>query len=120
MLNVSPKNGTQGGTSAAPPYFNDQNRADAHNYWSNTHKCQYLVGWQAEAHEPLFGMFAGISCVSGHMPIPLDARQWRILEARPFLDAVQSPSLYRALYLPGLSQQHNVYANYTLYTLARS
>lgn len=47
----------QGGTSAAPPYFNDRNRADPRNYWSSAKKCKYLVSWQAESNEPLFGVW---------------------------------------------------------------
>lgn len=53
-------------------------------------------------------------CRRGHVIFTTDARHWQTIEARPFLDAPRSPSLYRALYLPGLAQ-HNVYANYTLY-----
>lgn len=39
---------------------------------------------------------------------------WRVLAARPFLDAAASPLLTRVLYLPPLSLQRNVYVTYAL------
>lgn len=33
----------QGGTQAAPPYFNDRNREDPDNYWPSASGCDYVV-----------------------------------------------------------------------------
>ena len=33
----------QGGTRAAPPYFNDRNREEPANYWPSAANCTYLV-----------------------------------------------------------------------------
>jgi hypothetical protein len=48
----------QGGTAAAPPYFNDRNRAEPANFWPSAAKCDYVVtlrrkgedkpGWEGE------------------------------------------------------------------------
>lgn len=33
----------QGGTRAAPPYFNDRNQEEPANYWPSAYGCHYVV-----------------------------------------------------------------------------
>lgn len=38
----------QGGTRAAPPYFNDRNREEPANYWPSASGCDYVVSLRDE------------------------------------------------------------------------
>ena len=91
----------QGGTRAAPPQLNDENKSEPDNYWTSSEKCDYAVtlrdgnGW-------LDGGVLGAEST------------WKVVATQPFLDAGQSPALTRAFYIPRLSPLKNKWLSYEL------
>jgi alpha-1,2-mannosyltransferase len=75
--------------------MNDDNREEPDRYIP-IEQCHYLIELQ-ELDDPYF-----------------DENQWELLYRVPFLEAQKSPTLTRAFYVPTLSEQQNVYAEYQL------
>ncbi|XP_038609657.1 alpha-1,2-mannosyltransferase ALG9-like [Tachyglossus aculeatus] len=94
-------------TRNVPADMNDQNREEPSRY-VDLSKCHYVVdldGVTETAREPRF---------SAHR------EDWLSLAHRPFLDASRSSRFLRAFYVPFLSEQHTVFANYTIFKPRRA
>ncbi|KAL6999618.1 mannosyltransferase [Sarracenia purpurea var. burkii] len=94
-----PFNFTLGGTSAAPPYFNNKNKAADEQYLLDLEKCTFLVELQLQRPSPSRGS---------------DLSTWEIVAALPYLDRELSPPIYRSFFIPYLWQQKNVFGMYKL------
>ncbi|XP_062521417.1 alpha-1,2-mannosyltransferase ALG9-like isoform X2 [Corticium candelabrum] len=84
-----------------PSEMNDMNREEPGRY-VDVSKCQYIVDWDnraASVDEPNYS---------------LATTEWKVVASAPFLDAGRSSSLYRAFYVPGLSEDTTVYGSYNL------
>lgn len=88
-------NATKGGTAAAPDYLNNKNKGHPLTYQSSTTDCQFLVTLLQDGDD-------------------FDSNRWHVVAQRQFVDVSQSPALYRALYIPGVTQQHLHWRQYTL------
>ncbi|KAA8526762.1 hypothetical protein F0562_009009 [Nyssa sinensis] len=94
-----PFNSTLGGTSAAPPYFNNKNKASDEQYLRELENCTFLVELQLQRPFPSRGS---------------DLSTWEAVAALPYLDRELSPPLYRSFFIPNLWQQKNVFGMYKL------
>ncbi|XP_027061934.1 alpha-1,2-mannosyltransferase ALG9 [Coffea arabica] len=94
-----PFNSTLGGTSAAPPYFNNKNKASDGQYLQDLEKCTFLVELQLQ--RPVLSRGSDLS-------------KWEVVAALPYLDREMSPPLYRSFFIPHLWLQKNVFGLYKL------
>ncbi|CAA3000198.1 dol-P-Man:Man(6) c(2)-PP-Dol alpha-1,2-mannosyltransferase [Olea europaea subsp. europaea] len=94
-----PFNSTLGGTSAAPSYFNNKNKASDQQYLQDLEKCTFLV--ELHLQRP-------------YLPRGSDLNTWEVVAALPYLDRELSPSKYRSFFIPYLWQQKNVFGLYKL------
>ncbi|KAG6793787.1 hypothetical protein POTOM_003010 [Populus tomentosa] len=94
-----PFNSTPGGNAAAPPYFNNKNRASDEQYIRDLEACTFLVELQLDRHYPTRGS---------------DLSTWELIAALPFLDRELSPPMYRSFFIPHLWQEKNVFGMYKL------
>ncbi|XVF04354.1 hypothetical protein REPUB_Repub05bG0075400 [Reevesia pubescens] len=94
-----PFNATLGGTSAAPPYFNNKNKALDEQYLQDLQACTFLVELQLNRPYTYRGN---------------DLSAWEPIAALPYLDRVLSPAKYRSFFIPYLWQQKNVFGMYKL------
>ncbi|XP_026938135.1 alpha-1,2-mannosyltransferase ALG9 isoform X1 [Sagmatias obliquidens] len=88
-------------TRIVPTDMNDQNLEEPSRY-IDINKCHYLVDLDTvreTSREPKYSS---------------NREEWINLAYRPFLDASRSSKLLRAFYVPFLSDQYTVYANYTI------
>lgn len=90
-----------GGTRAAPPQLNDDNREEPENYWNSAEKCDYAV-----------------TLKDGENWIDREVlgspENWETVVEENFLDASKSPALTRAFYIPKLSAEKNTWMKYVL------
>lgn len=100
-----PFNSTLGGTSAAPPYFNNKNKASDQQYLQDVEACTFLVELQLNRPYPSRGS---------------DLSKWEPIAALPYLDREFSPPLYRSFFIPYLWQQRNVFGMYKLFRRIRN
>ncbi|GMN54385.1 hypothetical protein TIFTF001_023505 [Ficus carica] len=91
-----PFNSTLGGTAAAPPYFNNKNKASDEQYLRNIETCTLLVELHLSRPYPYRGS---------------DMSTWEVIGALPYLDRELSPPLYRSFFIPYLWQYKNIFAN---------
>ena len=86
------------GLSALPAHMNDRNREEPSRY-SELGRCDVVVDVELRSQaEP---------------SVLADAATWERVHCAPFLDAAASTStLARAFYIPGYSDQRNVFAEY--------
>ncbi|KMT13175.1 hypothetical protein BVRB_4g085810 [Beta vulgaris subsp. vulgaris] len=94
-----PFNATLGGTSAAPSYFNNKNKASDKQYLQDLKTCTLLV----ELHLNRPFAYRGS-----------DLSTWEVVAAWPFLDREFSPPLHRSFFIPYLWQDNNVFGLYKL------
>ncbi|CAK9151698.1 unnamed protein product [Ilex paraguariensis] len=94
-----PFNSTLGGTSAAPPHFNNKNKASEEQYLMDLESCSFLVELRLQRPSPTRGS---------------DLSTWEVVAALPYLDRELSPPLYRSFFIPYLWQQNNVFGMYRL------
>uniref|UniRef100_A0A5B7AZE9 Mannosyltransferase n=1 Tax=Davidia involucrata TaxID=16924 RepID=A0A5B7AZE9_DAVIN len=94
-----PFNSTLGGTSAAPPYFNNKNKASDEQYLRELENCTFLMELQLQRPYPSRGS---------------DLSTWEAVAALPYLDRELSPPMYRSFFIPNLWQQKNVFGMYKL------
>ncbi|KAF8391230.1 hypothetical protein HHK36_023532 [Tetracentron sinense] len=94
-----PFNSTLGGTAAAPPYFNNKNKASDEQYLRDLEACTFFVELQLSRPYPSRGS---------------DLSTWEVVAALPYLDRELSPALHRSFFIPYLWQQKNVFAMYKL------
>ncbi|KAF5948634.1 hypothetical protein HYC85_014591 [Camellia sinensis] len=94
-----PFNSTLGGTAAAPPYFNNKNKASDEQYLRDLEKCTFFIELQLQRPYPSRGS---------------DLSTWEIVAALPYLDRQLSPPFYRSFFIPYLWQHKNVFGTYRL------
>ncbi|XP_016437319.2 alpha-1,2-mannosyltransferase ALG9 [Nicotiana tabacum] len=94
-----PFNSSLGGTSAAPSYFNNKNKASEEQYLTDPEQCTFLIELQLQRPYPTRGS---------------DLSTWEIVAALPYLDRELSPPLYRSFFIPYHWQQKNVFGQYRL------
>lgn len=94
-----PFNSTLGGTSAAPPYFNNKNKASDEQYLHDLEKCTFLIELHLQRPYPYRGS---------------NLSTWEVLAALPYLDRELSPPMYRSFFIPYLWQEKNVFGIYKL------
>lgn len=94
-----PFNSTLGGTSAAPPYFNNKNKASEQQYLRDLSACTLLV----ELHLKRPFAYRGS-----------DLTTWEVVAALPYLDRELSPPLHRSFFIPYFWQNNNVFGLYKL------
>ncbi|KAH9778964.1 Dol-P-Man:Man(6)GlcNAc(2)-PP-Dol alpha-1,2-mannosyltransferase [Citrus sinensis] len=100
-----PFNSTVGGTSAAPSYFNNKNKASDQQFLQDVEACTFLVELQLNRPYPSRGS---------------DLSKWEPIAALPYLDREFSPPLYRSFFIPYLWQQRNVFGLYKLFRRIRN
>ncbi|KAI5943220.1 Alpha-1,2-mannosyltransferase ALG9 [Manis javanica] len=88
-------------TRIVPPDMNDRNLEEPSRY-VDISKCHYLVDLDTMKETPQEPKYSS------------NREEWLSLAYRPFLDASRSSKLLRAFYVPFLSDQYTVYANYTI------
>eukprot|EP00873_Tetraselmis_striata_P005503 jgi/Tetstr1/425767/TSEL_001552.t1 len=93
--------GEAGGTAAAPVELNDKNQPDDRLY-VDAAECDYFVGLAEHREGPAASWREAASA------------GWQALAELPFVETSQSPALFRALYVPYLSHQHNAWMTYVL------
>jgi hypothetical protein len=90
-----PFDSSSGGSAFGHASLNDENREVPEQWISDPGaECRYWVGMSDEA--------------------PPGGAQWETIAESPFLDASRSPALWRAFYVPILSQRSNAYTSMTL------
>ncbi|KAK8507417.1 hypothetical protein V6N13_141438 [Hibiscus sabdariffa] len=94
-----PFNDTLGGTAAAPPYFNNKNKASDEQYLQDVQACTFMVELQLNRPYPYRGN---------------DLSTWEPIAALPYLDRELSPAKYRSFFIPYLWQEKNVFGMYKL------
>ncbi|KAK2997272.1 hypothetical protein RJ639_026348, partial [Escallonia herrerae] len=94
-----PFNSSMGGTSAAPSYFNNKNKASDEQYLHDPERCNLLIELQLQRPYPSRGS---------------DLSTWEVVAALPYLDRELSPPLYRSFFIPNYWQQKNVFGLYKL------
>ncbi|KAE8706523.1 Dol-P-Man:Man(6)GlcNAc(2)-PP-Dol alpha-1,2-mannosyltransferase [Hibiscus syriacus] len=94
-----PFNDTLGGTAAAPPYFNNKNKASDEQYLQDIQACTFLIELQLNRPYRYRGN---------------DLSTWEPIAALPYLDRELSPAKYRSFFIPYLWQEKNVFGMYKL------
>ncbi|KAL0001434.1 hypothetical protein SO802_015215 [Lithocarpus litseifolius] len=94
-----PFNSTLGGTAAAPPYFNNKNKASDEQYLRDLEACTFLVELQLNRPYNTRGS---------------DLSTWEAVAALPYLDRELSPAMFRSFFVPYLWQEKNVFGMYKL------
>ncbi|RVX03835.1 Dol-P-Man:Man(6)GlcNAc(2)-PP-Dol alpha-1,2-mannosyltransferase [Vitis vinifera] len=89
-----PFNSTLGGTSAAPSYFNNKNKASDEQYLRNLEACTFLVELELQRPYPSRGS---------------DLSTWEAVAVLPYLDRELSPATYRSFFIPYLWERRNVF-----------
>ncbi|KAM3396015.1 dol-P-Man:Man(6)GlcNAc(2)-PP-Dol alpha-1,2-mannosyltransferase [Capsicum galapagoense] len=94
-----PFNSSLGGTSAAPSYFNNKNKASEDQFLRDPEQCTLLIELQLQRPYPTRGS---------------DMSTWEIVAALPYLDRELSPPMYRSFFIPYQWQHKNVFGQYRL------
>ncbi|XP_022140430.1 dol-P-Man:Man(6)GlcNAc(2)-PP-Dol alpha-1,2-mannosyltransferase [Momordica charantia] len=94
-----PFNSTLGGTAAAPPYFNNKNKASDEQYLQDLDACTFLVELQLDRPYASRGS---------------DTSKWEAVAAWPYLDREFSPPFYRSFFIPYFWQYKNSFGMYKL------
>lgn len=94
-----PFNSTLGGTAAAPPYFNNKNKASDQQYLQDLDACTFLVELQLNRPYPTRGS---------------DMSTWEVIAALPYLDRELSPAKYRSFFIPYKWHEKNVFGMYKI------
>ncbi|XP_042329994.1 alpha-1,2-mannosyltransferase ALG9 [Sceloporus undulatus] len=88
-------------TRIIPADMNDQNQEEPSRYLDIS-KCHYLVDLDTPTEAPREPRYAA------------NKDEWISIAYKPFLDSSRSSKLFRAFYVPLLSDQHTTYMNYTI------
>ncbi|GBP66281.1 Alpha-1,2-mannosyltransferase ALG9 [Eumeta japonica] len=94
----APFNDNWNATRLIQPHFNDHNEESSLTYLKPS-QCLYLVDsdiGEANSLEPRYAS---------------DNTTWEIIDTKPILDAEKSHKIFRAFYLPFISNKHCVFAN---------
>ncbi|XP_041749319.1 alpha-1,2-mannosyltransferase ALG9 isoform X2 [Coregonus clupeaformis] len=87
-------------TQTVPAHMNDQNLEEPTRY-VDVHQCHYLVDLDLETSAPREPRYA-------------DNTDWSVIASKPFLNAARSSPLFRAFFIPFLSEQHTTYTRYVI------
>lgn len=87
-------------SSAVHPYFNDMNQENEFMYF-NYSDCNYLLDLDTERYTTL-------------EPDYKADKDWTILKSIPFLDSERSDKLFRAFYVPFVSERFTKFNNFNL------
>uniref|UniRef100_A0A670Y2G9 Mannosyltransferase n=2 Tax=Pseudonaja textilis TaxID=8673 RepID=A0A670Y2G9_PSETE len=90
-----------GATRLVPTNMNDQNQEEPSRYFDLS-KCHYLVDLDSPDEAPREPRYAA------------NKEEWITIAYKPFLDSLRSSRLFRAFYVPFLSDRHTNYMNYTI------
>ncbi|XP_044312253.1 alpha-1,2-mannosyltransferase ALG9 isoform X2 [Varanus komodoensis] len=88
-------------TRMIPTDMNDQNQEEPSRYFDIS-KCHYLVDLDTPSEAPREPRYAA------------NTDAWMSIAYKPFLDSSRSSKLFRAFYIPFLSDQYTTYMNYTI------
>lgn len=86
-------------TRLLPPHVNDLNLEQPQRY-VNLSTCDFLVDLDTPTHTAL------------QPPYSSDHDNWRVVVSIHFLDASRSNSIFRAFYIPFISNHYTIYNNY--------
>uniref|UniRef100_A0A3Q3E8Q8 Mannosyltransferase n=1 Tax=Hippocampus comes TaxID=109280 RepID=A0A3Q3E8Q8_HIPCM len=88
-------------TQLIPADMNDQNLEEPSRYVDIRH-CHYLVDLHTEEETPREPRYAA------------NKEEWNIIAYKPFLQASRSSPIFRAFYIPFLSDHHTTYRRYVI------
>ncbi|XP_012987966.1 alpha-1,2-mannosyltransferase ALG9 isoform X1 [Esox lucius] len=88
-------------TQTVPVHMNDQNLEEPSRY-VDIRQCHYLVDLDLETSAPREPRYAE------------NTDNWTIIAYKPFLNAARSSPLFRAFFVPVLSEQHTHYTRYVI------
>uniref|UniRef100_A0A8C7NS90 Mannosyltransferase n=1 Tax=Oncorhynchus mykiss TaxID=8022 RepID=A0A8C7NS90_ONCMY len=87
-------------TQTIPAHMNDQNLEEPTRY-VDVRQCHYLVDLDLETSAPREPRYA-------------DNTDWSVIASKPFLNAARSSPLFRAFFIPFLSEHHTTYTRYVI------
>lgn len=87
-------------TQMIPANMNDQNLEEPSRY-VDLRQCHYLVDLDIEEEAPLEPRYS-------------TREDWNIIAYKPFLQASRSSSIFRAFYIPFISDHHTTYRRYVI------
>lgn len=87
-------------TQMIPANMNDQNLEEPSRY-VDLRQCHYLVDLDIEEETPLEPRYSS-------------KEEWNIIAYKPFLQASRSSSIFRAFYIPFISDHHTTYRRYVI------
>lgn len=94
-------------TRIVPSHMNDQNKEETSRYVALS-ACDLLIDSDySEEH-------------GRDLPYSKNTEHWSKLGSLPFLDSSRSSSLFRAFYVPGLSEKYCTYIDYNLLSKRRN
>ncbi|KAK5887519.1 hypothetical protein CesoFtcFv8_016117 [Champsocephalus esox] len=88
-------------TRLIPAHMNDQNLEEPSRYM-DLRQCHYVVDLDTEEETPLEPRYA------------LNKEEWNVIAFKPFLQASRSHPLFRAFYIPFVSEHHTTYRRYVI------
>lgn len=89
------------GSKYVSSYFNDQNKENEEIYFDPS-KCHFLFDYDSGRYTDLEPNYSNRK------------KEWEVLRTVPFLDSSNSHQLYRAFYIPFLSERNVVYRDYNI------
>lgn len=89
------------GSKHVSPYFNDQNKENEEIYFDPS-KCHFLFDYDSGRYTDLEPNYSNRK------------KEWEVLRTVPFLDSSNSHQLFRAFYIPFLSERKVVYRDYNI------
>lgn len=92
---------TEEGSKFVDSYFNDMNKENEAIYFNET-RCHFLFDYDSGRYTDLEPNYAGRK------------KDWEVVKTVPFLDATESHRIFRAFYIPFLSESHVVYRDFNI------
>ncbi|KAF5295400.1 hypothetical protein FQA39_LY13061 [Lamprigera yunnana] len=96
----------ENGTMIVHNHFNDKNEEEKSVYF-NINKCHFLLDLDLDKSSELEPIYAR------------KTDKWIVIKSLPFLNAEKSNSIFRAFYIPFLSDQYIRYGNFSLLQASR-
>uniref|UniRef100_A0A8C4EK83 Mannosyltransferase n=1 Tax=Dicentrarchus labrax TaxID=13489 RepID=A0A8C4EK83_DICLA len=88
-------------TQIIPAHMNDQNLEEPTRY-TDIRQCHYLVDLDTDEETPLEPRYSA------------NKEEWNTIAYKPFLQTSRSSSLFRAFYIPFISDHHTTYRRYVI------
>uniref|UniRef100_A0A3Q2QSV8 Mannosyltransferase n=1 Tax=Fundulus heteroclitus TaxID=8078 RepID=A0A3Q2QSV8_FUNHE len=88
-------------TQLIPAHMNDQNLEEPSRY-VDIKQCHYLVDLETDEETPLEPRYS------------TNKEEWTVIAYKPFLQASRSSPLFRAFYVPFISDHHTTYRRYVI------